>query len=68
MNSTTRETTSCKAAPRLISRTMKRLIFCSRRSWCSVCSSRDSSSFTRDTVPLLCQILQKKKIIFKFLS
>ena len=53
MNSTTKETTSCMAAPRLISRTMKRLIFCNRRSCCSVCSSRDSNSFARDTALIM---------------
>src|SRR5579872_2295387 len=49
MNSTTRETTPSSASARLISREIKRLIFWRRRSCCSVCSSRCSSSLTRDT-------------------
>lgn len=49
MNSTTSETTSWKASARFMSRAMNLLIFCTNRSCCSVCSSRDSNSLTRDT-------------------
>ena len=49
MKDTTRETTDCNASFKLISRTMKRLIFCTRRSCFSVSASWASSSLVRDT-------------------
>ncbi len=49
MKSTTSVTTPSRASSRLISRTMQRLIFCNRRSCCSVRARRCSNSFALDT-------------------
>src|SRR5579872_890869 len=53
MNSTTSDTIPCSTSCRLISRTMKRLIFWNRRSCSSVRSSRCSISLILDTALII---------------
>src|SRR5439155_3333008 len=53
MNSTIRETIHCSTSCRLISRTIRRLIFWKSRSCCSVRSSLDSISLTLGTCPII---------------